>query len=85
MRAERGLKGSWVDDAVACGGEIGDLDPALFEGFGGVEHGVVFDLRGDEVCGLLSVEIRLQDAGEREVVALRAAGGEDDLLGRAVQ
>ena len=46
---------------------------------------MVFDLRRDEVRRFASVEEGLQNAGEREVVAFSAAGGEDDLFGLAVE
>ena len=59
--------------------------PRSREGLGGVEHGVVLDGGGDEVGGFLREEIGLQDAEEGEVVALGAAGGEDDLGGAAVE
>ena len=35
------------DEAVAVGLEVGDVDAATLEGFGGMEHGVVFDGRGN--------------------------------------
>jgi hypothetical protein len=85
VRLERGFKGGGVDDAVGVGSEVGDFDAAGFERLRGVEDGVVLDLGGDEVGWLVLVEIALQYAEERKVVALGAAGGEDDLFGGAVE
>jgi hypothetical protein len=45
----------------------------------------VFDFGGDEMGGLMLVKEGLEDAGKGEVVTLGAAGGEDDLLGGAVE
>ena len=59
--------------------------PRASEGLGGVEDGVVLDLGGDEVGGFVAVEVGVQDAEEGEVVALGAAGGEDDFFGGAVE
>ena len=73
------------EQAFAVWLEIGDLYAALFQRFGRVQDGVVLDGAGDEVSGLAAVEKGLQKAREREVVTLCTAGGEDDLLGRAVQ
>ncbi len=73
------------DDAAGVWLEVGDLDAAALEGFGGEEHRVMLDCGGDEVRGLAAVQVGLQDAGEREVVAFGAAGGEDDLAWRAVK
>ena len=44
----------------------------------------MLNLRGDQVCGFVRVEKSLKHAGEREVVGLGAAGGEDDFLVRGV-
>jgi len=82
---ECGFEGCGVDDAAGVRCEVGDFDAAAFERFSGVEHGVVLNLAGDEVRGLLGVEERLQNAGEREVIAFCAAGGEDDFLACAVE
>ena len=82
---EGGFEAFGVDDAVAIGSEIGDGGTAAMEGLSGVEDRVVLDLAGEEMSGLALVEEGLEDAGERKVVALGAAGVEDDLFGRAVE
>ncbi len=82
---EGGLEGFGVDDAVAPGSEVGDGGAAAVEGLRGVEDRVVLDLGGEEMSRLALVEEGLEDAGEGEVVALGAAGVEDDLFGRAVE
>ena len=82
-RAASKASGSMMPSRV--GSEIGDLGAAAAEGLRGVEDGVVLDFGGEEVGGLALVEERAQDAVEREVVALGAAGGEDNFLGRAVE
>ena len=53
--------------------------------FGGVEDGVVLDGGGDEVGGFAVAGFGGEDAEEGEVVALGAAGGEDDLGVEAVE
>ena len=83
--AEGGFEGVGIDEAVGGGREVGDVEAATVEGLGGVEDGVVLDFGGDEVGGLALVEEGAEDAGEGEVVALGASGGEDDLLGRTVE
>ena len=85
VRLEGGFEGCGVDEAVGGGSEVGDFEAAALEGFGGVEDGVVLDLGGDEVGRLFGVQERLQDAGEGQVVALSASGGEDQLLCGAVE
>ena len=85
LGTECGTEGVGIDQTVGCGREIGDVDAAAMQGLGGVEDGVVLDFGGDEVSWLALVDEGLEDAGEGEVVALGAAGGEDDLLGGAVE
>ena len=69
-----------VDEAVAPpDGEVRDGVALFLEALAGVEHGLVLDDGGDDVEAIILVE--LGDAFDREVVALRRAGGEDDLLG----
>jgi len=82
---ESGFDGCRIDEAVACWRDVCDLEAAAFEGFGGVEDGMVLDLGGDQVGWLVAVEEGLQDAGEGEIVALGSAGGEDQLLCGAVE
>ena len=60
-------------------GQEGDFDAAFGEFFGGVKNGVMLDGGGDEVVA------GREKAEERHVVALGAAGGEDDLGGAAVE
>ena len=74
-----------VHDTSTIGLDVGNFDAAAFERLSGEEYGVVLDLRRDEVGGLVLVEQDLKNAGEREVVALGSAGGEDDLPGTAVE
>jgi len=63
-------------------GENGYFNLLFGEGRGGAEDGVVLDAGGDEVSGCGGV---LECAEEGEVIALGAAGGEDDLGGAAVE
>ena len=46
---------------------------------------MVLNLRGDEVGEFAGLQVGLKDAEEGEVVALGAAGGEDDLGGAGVK
>lgn len=81
-----GGEGAGIDDAPGVAGEEGDFDALLGDGLCGVEDGVVLDAGGDEVEGPGSSGARLiEDAEDGEVVALGAAGGEDDLGGAAVE
>ncbi len=88
--ADGGGEGGGFDDALRVAGEEGDFYGcavgAIFcDGLGGVEDGVVLDGGGDEVergVGRYSV---VEDSEEGEVIALGAAGGEDDLGGEAVE
>jgi hypothetical protein len=57
----------------------GDLDSALGQLLGGMQHGVVLHAAGDQVVA------RREQAEERHVVALRAAGGEDHLRRAAAE
>lgn len=50
----------------------GDLDPAFGECLGGVEDGVMLDLRGDEMLA------GLERAEQGKIVRLGTAGGEND-------
>ena len=79
VRPERGFERGDLDQALRRAGQEGDLDAALGQLLGRVQHGVVLDGRGDQVVA------GREHAEERHVVALRAAGGEDDLGGAAVQ
>jgi hypothetical protein len=45
----------------------------------------MLDARRDEVRWFFPVEVRLQNAGESEVIALGAAGGEDEFLRGCIQ
>ena len=77
-------EGVGLDHAMGVGSDEGDVDVAVFEGLGGVEDGVVFDVGGDDVDALLGgKEFRGDGAEESEVIALGAAGGEDDFGGSA--
>jgi len=59
---------------------------AIFcDGLGGVEDCIVLDSRGDEVERGVGGYSVVQDSEEGEIVALGAAGGEDDLGGAAVE
>ena len=77
--AQCGFERGHFDDSLRCAGQEGDFDATVAEFFGGMEHGVMLDGGGDEVIA------RREHTEQRHVVALRAAGGEDDLGGAAVQ
>ena len=79
IRPERAAHVGRIDDAFAAYGQKGHLDAALCQALGGVEDGVVFDGRGDEVVA------GLDESEDGEIVALGASAGEDDLGGAAVQ
>jgi hypothetical protein len=85
VRLEGSFEGCGFDEAGGCARQEGDLDTTGFESLSGVEDGVVLDGGGDEMRGFSRVEEGLEDAEECEVVALRAAGGEDDLGGAATE
>jgi len=68
-----------IDDAGGGNGKEGDVDAAVPGLVGGVEDGVVLDSGGNEVV------TGSEDAEECGIIALRAAGGEDDLSGAAVE
>src|SRR5450759_4486830 len=70
------LVGVHVDDAVAVDGDEVDGPPETVEGARRFHDRRMLDGADDEVTGLETLEI----ADERQVVGLRAAGGEDDLL-----
>ena len=73
-----------IDQAILLHRQIGHAVAEFLEMLAGVEHGLVFGDRGDDVVALLAVHFR--DALDGEVVALGGAGGEDDLFrGRADQ
>ncbi len=78
-------------DAAGGGdGKEGEVDAVVLKGFGRVKDGVVLDGGGDEVRagragGAGGGGEREEDAGEGVVVALGAAGGEDDLGGAGVE
>ena len=73
------------NDAVAVRRKVTDLNAAPLKGLGRMENGVVLDGGGDQVRWLAAIEKGLQHAGEREVVAFRAARGENDLFGRSAE
>ena len=67
------------DHSLRRARQKGDLDAALRQLLGGMQHGVVLDAAGDQVVA------GREHAEQRHVVALGAAGGEDHLGGAAVQ
>src|SRR6185369_11858557 len=67
------------DGALRGNGQEGDFDAARGERLGRVQDGVMLNGGGDEVVA------GCEDAEEGEIVALSAAGGEDDLGGAAVK
>ena len=79
VRLERAVNVEGIDDAAGGDGQERDLDAALLRLVGGVQNSVVLDGGGDEVVA------RAQDAEDGGVVALGAAGGEDDFGGPAVE
>ena len=68
-----------LDHARAIYRQKGDLDAAVAHAFCRMKHGVMLDGAGDQVIS------RLQHAGERQIVALRAAAGEHNLRRPAAQ
>ena len=57
--------------------QVGDLEALLFQLLAGVQHGVVLDLRGDDVVALIPAGVGR--AADGPIVALGAAAGEVDL------
>jgi hypothetical protein len=68
-----------LDEALRRDGKEGNFDSARSKGFGGVEDRVVLDCGGDEVVAWG------EDAEDGKVVALGAAGGEDNFRWAAVK
>ncbi len=75
---ERLFDDGGIDQAVLAHVDVGHLEALLFQALAGVEHGLVLDGRSDDVLALAGVV--LGDAFDREVVALRCAAREHDLL-----
>ena len=71
------------DGALAVGLEIGHLVPLALQGPAGLQHGGVLDGSGDDVPALPPAQPGRPPDGP--VVALRAAGGEKELLRAAAQ
>jgi len=82
LGADGGEQGGGLNNALRGAGENGYFYLLFGEGRGGAEDGVVLDAGGNEVSGCGGV---LECAEEGKVVALGAAGGEDDLGGTAVE
>uniref|UniRef100_E6QM64 Uncharacterized protein n=1 Tax=mine drainage metagenome TaxID=410659 RepID=E6QM64_9ZZZZ len=76
---EGGANGLGIDKSAGQGRDARDLDAASGKALGGGEDGGVFDGGGDEVVA------GTEQAEERGVVALGAAGVEDDFCGMAAQ
>jgi uncharacterized linocin/CFP29 family protein len=68
-----------VEQAEAIDGQVCDLAANFFEALAGVEDGVVFDGRSDDVIA------GLDDAKKRKIIAFRTPAGEDDFCSAAVQ
>jgi hypothetical protein len=83
--ADGGQECGGFDDALRGARKERDFDVLFGEGFGGAEDGVVLDAGGDKVSGFAGELWASKGAEEGEVVALGAAGGEDDLGGAAVE
>src|SRR5690606_8266896 len=75
--AQRRLDHRHSDQAVFARLQIGDLETFTLELAGSVEHRLVFDLRGNDVLALATVEVR--NTLDSEVVGLGGTGGPDDL------
>ena len=67
-----------IDKTVFVDVEIGDLRAALFEILAGVQHGMMLDLRGDDMVPFRGISFK--SGLERPVVGFTAAGGEIDLI-----
>ena len=76
---EGGADLSRIDHAGGSHGQNGDSDAARLGLFGGVQDRVMLDGGGDEVIA------GAQDAEDGGIVALRAAGGENDFGGAAME
>ena len=76
--SDRALDVRRVDATVATDRQVRHAEAVLLEALARVENRLVLRDGGDDVVALVLVE--LGDALEREVVRLRRAGGEDDLL-----
>ena len=68
-----------INHAGRIDGQKRDLDAAIAQPLRRMEHGMMLDGAGDKVIA------RLQHAGQGQVIALRAAAGEDDLRRAAPQ
>ena len=68
-----------IDEAVGLHRQVGDAVAVLLQALAGVQHGLVLGDLGDDVVAALAVHLR--NALDGQVVALRGAGGKDDLLG----
>ncbi len=76
---ELGLEGRELEAAVRVDGQPADVGAlGLAQPLDGVEHGVVLDRRGEHArAARVLVAAGAEDALDREVVGLGAAGGED--------
>ncbi len=79
LRTQRSPHIVRIDHRATIHRQIGYRAAHLFEALAGVQHGVVFHCRGDDVVA------RLHQAEQSQVVAFGAAAGEDDLRRTAVQ
>jgi hypothetical protein len=77
--ADRILQLLKIDEALAVDSQIGDVEPLLFEAFGGVKDSVVLDSGGYDVVGA-ALSAGVGGTTERQVVAFAAARGEGELL-----
>src|SRR5439155_4077211 len=74
-----------VNEALTVDAEIRDAEALLFEALGLVEDGVVLDGGRDDVLAVALPAGGVRRAAQGEIVALAAAGREDELLGLAAK
>jgi hypothetical protein len=79
LRPQRRFQCAHFHHSLRRARQKGDLDSALGQLLGGMQHGVVLHAAGDQVVA------RREQAEESHVVALRAAGGEDHLRRAAAE
>ena len=77
LRPERLFKFLRMHQPELVHRQIGDFKALLFQLLAGVQHGVVLDLRGDDVVALIPAGVGR--AADGPIVALGAAAGEVDL------